>query len=71
MNVFASRKPETALAKACPAYKKALLDFERALSKQDDDMTAAAWQRVAVIAEIFWQGVEFARKEFDGQRGGA
>jgi hypothetical protein len=47
----------------CSEFAEAAIDYERALSKENNDKAiAAAWERLQLIASVFWQGAEFGRE---------
>lgn len=54
------RRPETTLERACPAYRAALAEYERAMQRQNETAVDGAWKRLSDIAEVFWQGADFA-----------
>lgn len=56
------RRPSLVLEKVCPAFKRAMDEFDRLSREGKEDAAAKAWTRATEIREAFDAGVEYARR---------
>lgn len=62
MTLHRFRIPDSALQRACPAYRDEIAAVERGKLRGDFAALEAAWRRADLASEAFGQGAEFARK---------